>query len=170
MIMNNNGNNDVTMLAYELTYHRYLMNKGKARNLFRELTVQEYIALHSIIGGTHRMDIPSEKIYLKDLSERLNITIHRASKMVRELKERGLVQWSHDGNGSEGTYVTITESGLNLIRRQEQVLEDYYSRVINKFGHDNLVALLSQMDALEEIMDEEFASQGDADDTDDTAE
>ncbi|MGN1409571.1 MAG: MarR family transcriptional regulator [Eubacteriales bacterium] len=167
---NKNENNDVTLLAYELTYHRYLMNKGKARHLFRDLTVQEYITLHSITGGAHKKDITSEKIYLKDLSERLDISIHRASKMARELKERGLAQWSHDGNGSEGTYITITESGIRLMRCQEKILEEYYSRVIDKFGHDNLVALISQMDALEKIMDEEFCTQGDADDTEDTDE
>ena len=167
---NTNENNDVTMLAYELTYHRYLMNKGKAQNLFRDLTVQEYITLHRITGGARKKDIQAEKIYLTELSEQLDVSIHQASKMAHALKERGLAEWSHDGNGSDGTYITITESGISLTQRQEKILEDYYSRVIAKFGHDNLVALLSQMDALEKIMDEEFRTQGDADDTEDTDE
>lgn len=42
--MNNlKGKDDVEKLAYELTYHRYLINKNKAHNLFSELTVSEYI-------------------------------------------------------------------------------------------------------------------------------
>lgn len=159
-----NNNKDVTILAYELTYHRYLMNKGKASHLFRDLTVQEYITLHIITQGRHMDDYSYEKVYLKDLSERLETTIYNTSNMVRALKDRGLVDWSHDGDGSEGTYVTITESGISLMCRQEEILEAYYSRVIEKFGHDNLIALISQMENLERIMDDEFTGTGDADD------
>lgn len=165
-----NENKDVTMLAYELTYHRYLLNKGKAQNLFHELTIQEYIALHMITQGRHRDDFTPEKIYLRDLSERLEVTIHQASNMVRELKDRGLVSWSHDGDGSEGTYVTITESGLSSMLRQEAILDDYYGRVIEKFGRENLIALMSQIDELEKIMDNEFNEKGDGNDAENIAE
>lgn len=165
-----NENKDVTMLAYELTYHRYLLNKGKAQNLFHELTIQEYIALHMITQGKHKDDFTPEKIYLRDLSERLEVTIHQASNMVRKLKDRGLVSWSHDGDGSEGTYVTITESGLSLMLRQEAILDDYYGRVIEKFGRENLIALMSQIDELEKIMDNEFNEKGDGNDAENIAE
>lgn len=165
-----NENKDVTMLAYELTYHRYLLNKGKAQNLFHELTIQEYIALHMITQGKHKDDFTPEKIYLRDLSERLEVTIHQASNMVRKLKDRGLVSWSHDGDGSEGTYVTITESGLSSMLRQEAILDDYYGRVIEKFGRENLIALMSQIDELEKIMDNEFNEKGDGNDAENIAE
>lgn len=165
-----NENKDVTMLAYELTYHRYLLNKGKAQNLFHELTIQEYIALHMITQGKHKDDFTPEKIYLRDLSERLEVTIHQASDMVRKLKDRGLVSWSHDGDGSEGTYVTITESGLSSMLRQEAILDDYYGRVIEKFGRENLIALMSQIDELEKIMDNEFNEKGDGNDAENIAE
>ena len=165
-----NENKDVTMLAYELTYHRYLLNQGKAQNLFHELTIQEYIALHMITQGKHKDDFTPEKIYLRDLSERLEVTIHQASNMVRKLKDRGLVSWSHDGDGSEGTYVTITESGLSSMLRQEAILDDYYGRVIEKFGRENLIALMSQIDELEKIMDNEFNEKGDGNDAENIAE
>ena len=158
------------MLAYELTYHRYLLNKGKAQNLFHELTIQEYIALHMITQGKHKDDFTPEKIYLRDLSERLEVTIHQASNMVRKLKDRGLVSWSHDGDGSEGTYVTITESGLSSMLRQEAILDDYYGRVIEKFGRENLIALMSQIDELEKIMDNEFNEKEDGNDAENIAE
>ena len=148
--------NDIATLAYELTYHRYLMNKGKARNLFVDLEISEYIALHSIARVASDKKDLSQKTYLSDLAEQLEMSIFGVSKMITRLKERGLVLWSHDGDGSDGTYVVITESGINAMSRQEEVLGDYYSRVIDKFGHDNLIQLLQQMEKLEEIMDTEF--------------
>lgn len=165
-----NEQNDVERLAYELTYHRYLMNKGKARNLFTELTIQEYIALHTITKAASTCKYPFKKTYLRDLAEKMEISIHIVSKMVGELKDRGLVVWSHDGNGSEGTYITITESGMASMRRQEKILDEYYDRVIEKFGHDNLIALLQQIDRLEKVMNDEFSEEGDIAVRDDTAE
>ena len=151
--------NEIAKLAYELTYHRYLMNKGKARNLFIELEISEYIALHSIARVDSDNNDLSQKTYLRDLAEQLGMSISGVSKMITRLKDRGLVLWSHDGDGSEGTYVVITESGINAMSRQEAVLSDYYSRVIDKFGHDNLIKLLQQMENLEEIMDTEFTAK-----------
>lgn len=151
--------NDVAKLAYELTYHRYLMNKGKARNLFIELEISEYIALHSIARVASDKNDLSQKTYLSDLAEHLGMSISGVSKMITRLKDRGLVLWSHDGDGSEGTYVVITESGINAMSQQEKILSDYYSRVIDKFGHDNLIQLLQQMEKLEEIMDTEFTAK-----------
>lgn len=151
--------NEIAKLAYELTYHRYLMNKGKARNLFIELEISEYIALHSIARVASDKNDLSQKTYLSDLAEQLEMSISGVSKMITRLKDRGLVLWSHDGDGSEGTYVVITESGINAMSQQEAVLSDYYSRVIDKFGHDNLIKLLQQMEKLEEIMDTEFTAK-----------
>lgn len=39
---------DIAMLSNELTYRRYMMNKGKIRDFFKEMSIPEYIALHNI--------------------------------------------------------------------------------------------------------------------------
>lgn len=147
---------EVAKLAYELTYHKYLMNKDKERSLFTQIGVSEYIALHSIARVSSDQNGPSERTYLKDLAEQLEQPIPSVSKMIRKLQDKGLVIWSHSGIGSEGTYVIITDSGLQAMERQEEILNAYYSRVIEKFGHDNLIRLLELMEELETIMDEEF--------------
>lgn len=144
--------NEIQKLSNELTYRRYLMNDGKIHNLFKEVTIPEYIALHTICQESENSDIYSGRTYLKDLSERVQLTIRQTSRMIGELKDRGLVLWSHDGNGSEGTYVTITETGKKLFLEQEQVLKNYYGRVISKFGKENLIGLLQLMKQLETIM------------------
>lgn len=160
MIETNWKENEITKLAYELTYHRYLLNKDQAQNLFTELTTSEYVALHSIAKVTSGQGAARGRTYLRDLADNLDMPIHRASDMVGKLKERGLVLWSHSGNGSEGTYVIITDTGLQAMQRQEEILSNYYSRVIERFGRENLIRLLEQMEALEKIMDEEFMEKG----------
>ncbi len=147
---------DITKLSNELMYRRYIMNKDQIRKLFKELTLSEYIALHNISTNNKTSDICSGRTYLKELADKMQLTIRQTSKMVGNLRGRGLLSWSHDGNGSEGTYVTITEMGQKLFDEQEAVLKNYYGRVIEKYGKENLVLLLQLMKQLETVMSSEM--------------
>lgn len=148
--------NEVVELSNELTYRHYLMDKGIIHELFQKMTIPEYIALHMIVLESESTVIYGGRTYLKELSEKMRLTIRQTSKMVGELRDRGLILWSHDGNGSEGTYVTITEMGRKLLEEQEQILKKYYGKVIGKFGKENMIKLLQLMKQLETVMSSEI--------------
>lgn len=148
--------NEVMELSNELTYHHYLMDRGNIRRLFKKMTIPEYIALHVIASESKNSMIYGGRTYLKDLSVKMQLTIRQTSKKMSDLKERGLISWSHDGDGSEGTYVTITETGERLFLEQEQILKEYYGKVIEKFGKQNLLDLLQLMKQLETVMNGEI--------------
>ncbi|MDD6442497.1 MAG: MarR family transcriptional regulator [bacterium] len=148
--------NEVVELSNELTYRHYLMDKGIIHELFQKMTIPEYIALHMIVLESESTVIYGGRTYLKELSEKMQLTIRQTSKMVGELRDRGLILWSHDGNGSEGTYVTITEMGRKLLEDQEQILKKYYGKVIGKFGKENMIKLLQLMKQLETVMSSEI--------------
>ncbi|MDD6811540.1 MAG: MarR family transcriptional regulator [Lachnospiraceae bacterium] len=147
---------DITKLSNELTYRRYLMNKDQIQKLFREISAPEYIALHIISATNETSEIYSGRTYLKELADKMQLSIRQTSKMVGNLKDRGLLVWSHDGNGSEGTYVTITETGQRLFKEQEDILKKFYECVIGQYGKENLVLLLQLMKQLETIMSSEM--------------
>lgn len=147
---------EVEKLAYAMTRQHYLLNRDIVHDLFTELSLSDYIALHSIAeaagqGGS------AEQTYLRDLAERLEMPIPKTSKMIRKLHELGLVFWSHSGDGRDGTYVVITDSGVRAMERQANILNAYYSRVIEAFGYENLKSLLEQISRLESVMNEVFA-------------
>ena len=158
----NISSSEVTMLSNELTYRKYLLNKDNmpnrdnVRKFFQKLTKPEYIALHIIKETEEKADIYSGKTYLKELSEKMQLHIRQISKMVAALRDRGLLTWAHDGDGSEGTYVTITESGKKLLAEEEAVLKSYYGKVIEKFGKENMIQLLQLMKQLETVMSGEL--------------
>lgn len=147
---------DVNMLSHEITYQRYLMNKGNIKELFKKISIPEYIVLHSVAMESELSSIYGGRTYLKELSEKMELTISQTSKMIGKLRDRGLLTWSHDGDGSEGTYVTITESGKRLLNEQEEILRKYYGNVIDKFGREKLIQLLQLMKELETVMSGEF--------------
>ena len=144
--------NTINKLAYDLTYQRYLLNKDKANYLFNDLSVGDYVVLHTVLCF-------EDKAYLEKLGEKLNLSISKMSNVATNLKNRGLVIWSHDGDGSEGTYLTVTETGLKLMDKQEDKLKNYYERVINRFGLKNTVDLIGKMTALETIIEEEMENE-----------
>lgn len=146
---------DVAMLSNELTYRKYMMDKEKIRNFFRKMSIPEYIALHHIAQNETESSIYGGRTYLKELSEKLELTMRKTSNMVGKLRDEGLVTWAHDGDGSEGTYVMITDLGKKLLQEQEEILKDYYGNVIQKFGKDNFIQLLQLMKQLETIMSSE---------------
>lgn len=153
---------DILKLSNELMYRRYLLNKDQLRNFFKELSIPDYIALHIIQETEEFTEIYEGRTYLKDLAEKMQMTIRQTSKLVGNLRDRGLLLWSHDGNGSEGTYVTITESGKKLLKNQEQILRDYYGKVIEKYGKENLIQLLRLVKELETVMSSELERMEDA--------
>lgn len=147
---------EMEKLFNELTYQRYLMSEGKIRNFFPKMSIPEYIALNRIEAGSEPSDVGSGKTYLKELAVKMHLTIQQTSKMVEKLTDQGLVLWQHDGNGSEGTYVTITASGKKLLSEQKAVLKEYYGKVIHRFGKENLIQMLELMKQLENVMSDEI--------------
>lgn len=155
---------DTAQLSNELTYSRYLMNNGQMRQYFQDLNMPEYIALHMITQAAPKETGGSGKAYLKELAEKMRLPMHSLSKIVGGLRDRGYLEWAHDGNGSEGTYVVITPSGAKHLGEQEKRLREYNERVIEQYGKENMVQLLEMMKRLEAIMISELEKTEAADD------
>ena len=153
---------ELERLSHELTYRRYMMDRGKIRSLFKNIRIPEYIALYSIAQDGENSSIYGERTYLQELSEKMQLSMRQTSKMAGDLRDRGLVTWSHDGNGKDGTYVTITESGRQLLEKQETIVKEFYGRVIDSFGKENLIRLLHQMKELETVMTREIEQMEEA--------
>ncbi len=147
---------DIWKLSHELTYHKYLLNNDKIRSFFQKLSIPEYLAMHIIKESEQTDDIYAGRTYLKDIADKMQRSVRQTSRMVKTLQERGLVAWSHDGDGSEGTYVTITEAGSRMLQEEEEALKKYYGRVITSYGRENLLHLLQLMKQLETVMSTEF--------------
>ena len=149
-------NADILELSNELAYRAYIMNRDQIRKNLTELNFREYVALQRIAHIAASDGIYSGRAYLKDLAESLRLSMRQTSQMAGELKDRGLVTWSHDGDGSDGTYMSITDRGRELIARNEEILKKYYGNVIEKYGRDDMIQLLQMMKRLENVVQGEF--------------
>lgn len=156
LISQNPQNVDVNELANELMYRRFLTSNREIQHFFKELTGSEYIALKLILKNEKNDPIYGGKTYLSDLAERLQRPMKNITKLARSLRDKGLVIWKHDGDGEQGTYVTITDDGRKITQEHSQVVQDFYGKVIQQFGQQNLMQLLDLMKQLETIMTAEL--------------
>lgn len=145
---------DLDALANELTYRKYIMGRVNLTKLFPDISTMDYLALRGISKLSER-DGNRDKIYLQDIASDLKLPMCRVSEMIQLLKDKGIVIWTHDGDGSDGTYIKLTENGKNIMARQQEILGSYYKNVIEKFGREDFVEMLQMLARLEKIMDEE---------------
>ena len=138
-------------LASEITYRRYMMDKVNLTKIFPDISTMDYIALW-VISRLAEKKPDIDKIYLQDIAADLKVPMNRVSEMIQKLRDKGVLIWTHDGDGSEGTYVKLTASGQEAMKKQQEILGSYYRNVIEKFGKEEFVRMLAR---LERIMDEE---------------
>ena len=141
-------------LASEITYRRYMMDKVNLTKIFPDISTMDYIALW-VISRLAEKKPDSDKIYLQDIAADLKVPMNRVSEMIQKLRDKGVLIWTHDGDGSEGTYVKLTASGQEAMKKQQEILGSYYRNVIEKFGKEEFVRMLQMLARLERIMDEE---------------
>lgn len=143
----------LSTLSNELITRKYLFNKMEAK---REISIQDYIVMHIITETSSNNSIYESRAYLRDIAEKMNISIRHTSKLASELKEKGMVKWMHEGDGSNGTFVEITDEGRKLFEKERVQLENFYGNVIEKFGIDNLRQMLNLMKQFETIVSGEL--------------
>lgn len=153
-------------LAHEITYRRYLLSRDDARFVFKDVNIAEYIVLHFMSEQIESDSIYSDRIYLSEISEKLNLPIRKTSKLIREMSGKNLINWDHDGDGKDGTYVTLTEHGKSVFEETDGKLKDFYTRVLQKFGKEKMIQLLSLMKEFDTVVRTELEQMEDDYETD----
>lgn len=155
------NNEPINEIAREITYRRYLLSKDDAKLIFKVINIAEYIALYYMYEQTESDSIYSDRIYLSEISEKLNLPIRKISKLIREMSGKNLVSWDHDGDGKDGTYVTITEHGVKVFEETDSKLKEFYARVVQTFGKEKMIQLLQLMKEVDSVMRTELEQMED---------
>lgn len=159
---NLNKDADLGLLSDEMTFRRYFTGAMNTKKIFSRMSTGNYITIEIIEKliekgyGKDAQEDGNDRIYLKDLAAHFKIPMYKVSEIVRDMSERGMVTWTHDGKGEEGTYIVLTESGMKAAKEQQAILKEFYSHVIERFGKDKFVELLGLMADLDQVMESEL--------------
>ena len=156
MTENNSGSASRALTPEQLDK---LFHSPALRRLFQANASDEYALIWLL--SKHTQDTGSEKIYLKDMVRELNLPLPKVTAIARSLQSKGLVRWTHDGNGEEGTYILLTETALPTVQARRQTLRRYHQQVVAAFGEERFLHLLGEIAQLEEILRQEAEKVGD---------
>lgn len=145
--------------AHNAALRSYKWAVDNRKKLFQKMSTTDYVTMWFL---ANIMEEPSEnqRIYLQEMADKLKLPIPKVSKIVRELQERNLVKWKHDGAGEDGTYIQITEKGIKAANEQQEILKEFYHNVIKRFGEEDFLDLIGKIGELEEIMNDEIEKMG----------
>lgn len=150
-----NNTNTELVLTGESRLEKLPARKVSIQKLFHKVSVLDYAIMWFLADKAESAD-ESRKFYLKELSESSGIHMHIITEMVLRLRDKGLVEWKHDGSGENGTYIRITAAGMQAVTEQRDILKNFHSNVIERFGGERFIKLLNEMSAFEDIMSEEI--------------
>lgn len=156
---NQKKENEVTLLANNFVHRSLGSNRDYKKKLFQKMSTSDYVAMWILYKSMQDGDVDS-KIYLEDIAEKLKLPMGKVSKIVKELQDRGLVKWKHDGAGENGTYIVITENGISSAIEQQKILENFYKSIIEQYGEERFINLLGQIAELEEVMNRVIDEMG----------
>lgn len=142
---------EITDLANRMIAIRTMIDSDHMKIIFQKITLAEYSTLKRIFPAMDKSCV-EEKLYLQDLTQVLNYSVQQTSRLVQALQGKGYVYWEHD---KKGTYVRLTEHGLEIMCEQQKLLIKYFEQVIDRVSKERFIAIMDEMRAIEQIMEEE---------------
>ena len=146
---------EVRDLAEKFIYSRYIVGKEQNQKFLHNLKMPEYLALHIVREYVKDLPEDNRKMYLNVLSEKLELPINETSHVAEALKNRGYVTWTFDGKGNGGTYLNITQRGLDMLADNEKRVDAFTKKVVNRFGLDRMLQFMEMSSELSRIMKDE---------------
>lgn len=118
--------------------------------LFSEIKLQDYLTL---IFLKNRMNLGDARIYLREISEAMEMPMHRVSTLVQHMQEYGYVKWIRDTEKNAGTYIELASKGEEMIKRQGDRIGDFFEETITEYGYDKFLKLMELRREFNEVMD-----------------
>lgn len=98
-------------------------------------------------------------VYVWKLAEHMRVHPPAASRLLRELEERGLIERSIDTADRRNIKVRLTPAGEETWARAEQGIDAFSRRVISRMGEENMEQLIGLCERLCDVIEEEQHSR-----------
>lgn len=142
------------MIEKDLLYHairslttRAMLDRLSCdrEQLFQKMSSADFMCMVVIVNHPGRL-------YINDLAQQMQMSLRQISEIAQTLVAQDLIDWEFDGNGEQGTYVVPTKIGRKACQEQIDLLETYYTKVIQRYGKARFKDLMEDLNELEVIM------------------
>lgn len=125
-------------------------------SIIQELSHSDFAAMMSIACCNTKCCQNGERVKVSMLSKELHVNITAVSRTLKGLEEKGYIERSVNKNDRRITYVELTEEGTKVLKRADEIMDDFAGAVLSRLGEDNLVRLTAYMNQLYEVAAQEI--------------
>lgn len=138
--------------------HRFgRLNTGQVMEL-EGLTQGEFFSLSML--RAHMLGHPDTKgMYVWELARHMRVSPPGASRMLRGMEQKGLIERSVDREDRRNTYILVTAAGEEAWSRTAERVERFLNRVTRRMGLEDTMALVGLWNRLSDIVEEEQAKE-----------
>lgn len=138
----------------------FMQTMGGMRHLrwnemLRDVSDREFGFL-MMIRRYQRMHPQVPGIYVSELAQKMHVTKSGASKMLRNLEQRGLIVREVDESDRRSTFVSLTQNGQTVCQQQHARWCALMERVAGQVGHERFRAALAGMREITEVIEREM--------------
>lgn len=131
----------------------FLLDSLSMDRVFRTLERSDYLFLHYIrrISDERVAEGGEARAYLAELSEQMELSIHRISHAMEHLQTKNYVLWKTDAAQGR-TYVELTPRAAELLEKEKRRLACCYAQLSEELGQERLTAVLDTMKRAAELL------------------
>lgn len=129
------------------------LKKDRMEFLFKEISQREFMMLERIVG--HESE-PNKGIFVSELAQILQVSTPAVSRMLKSLEDQTFVRREIDPNDRRNTMIFVTEHGMEVLERQEDLLDEMMGNVVRKMGFEKMEELIRLWTSLADHIEEEI--------------
>lgn len=148
---------DSALLAKEFVKRETSLEEMKDEKLFTKISKKQYIEMNQLKRLISKTE-DGKTITVKQVADRLHKSITDVSKIFYGMEEKGLIIWNmrYEEGKRRHTYVEISKHGEELLKEQDEILEEFYSNVLKHFSEDQVFKLIGEFSMFDRIIEEEL--------------
>lgn len=128
----------------------FFLQRLNTDRVFNTVDRADYAVLHAI-AQCQSASRPTNRAYLYQLSEQMNLPIPSISRAIRRLQEKGYVTWKTDDELGR-TYVKLTGIAAELMQDMKNSLRDYCVEIVNTVDSKDLETTLRTVKQISDII------------------
>ena len=109
----------------------------------------------SVLKDRSALEGGENRLYVKDISQWLNVPAARLSPIFTKLEEEGYIRWESDERLGASD-VALTDYGKKKLEEQQDITVRFYEHVIDRFGREKARELDRLMLELESVLRDEL--------------
>lgn len=133
-------------------FHRF--RKLDITSMFPELSGSDFRTLMAIECVGKKKE--GKGVRVSELAQEMRVAAPAASRTLKGLEERGMIERSVDTEDRRNTYVFLTQKGQEVLANAEQIMNDFSHAVFERLDEEKMEHLIAYLKEIYEVSEQEI--------------